>query len=128
MTEAVNSNLKKQLDEFKTELELSNSVKNDLKKQLESKEKVLQINNEKKKQLQTTIDGLTKIVDLLNQTVKDLCEHPEDVSTCKVEAITVRSLRNLAVSGTSTLGRRQSFCGLFYPFHLGQGQWIISRH
>ena len=43
---------------------------------------------EKKKQMQTTIDGLTKTVESLNQTVQMLCRKPNDVSTCKVEAVT----------------------------------------
>ena len=79
--------------ELKTKLNQSNSVKKDLNKQLELKEYILQSNNQKKKQLRATLEGLTKLVDILNQTVKDLCRHPKDVSTCKVEAVTVRSLK-----------------------------------
>jgi hypothetical protein len=104
----------------KTEL-----VNSDLKKHLESKERILQGNNEKKKQLQSTIEGLTKLVDFLNQAVQDLCQHPEDVSTYMVKAVTVRSLRYFRVSGTSVCGRTQRIGGLCYCFHLGQGQRII---
>jgi archaellum component FlaC len=85
----------------KTEFEQLNSDKNNLKKQLESKQKVLQSNNETKEQLETTIKGLRKLEDLLNQTVKDLCEHPKDVSTCEV-AVPVRSLKYLTQSVSQT--------------------------
>jgi myosin heavy subunit len=94
--ETFNSNLTNQLDEFKTKLEESNSVKNDLKKQLESKEELLQSDNKKQKELQTTIDGVKKTVGLLKWASKWLCEHPKDVSTCKVEFVTIRSLRYLS--------------------------------
>ena len=43
------------------------------------------VNNDLKKQL----DGLTEIVESLNQTIKLLCGTPEDVSTCKLTAVTV---------------------------------------
>jgi myosin heavy subunit len=118
-TEAANSDLQKQLDEFETAIEQSNSVNNDLKKQLDSKEEILQSNNEKNKGLQTTIDGLTELVDILNQTVKDLCAHPKDVSTCKVESVTVRSLRYLRQSGTSNLGQRATFQKTVVPLSSG---------
>jgi uncharacterized FlaG/YvyC family protein len=103
-------------DEFKTKLLQSEDVISSLKKQLETKEEILRSNTEtqkqlqatingqtkteetsnrtvqelreKGKQLQATIDGLTKTVETLNQTVKMLCWHPNDVSTCKVEAVT----------------------------------------
>ena len=38
--------------------------------------------------MQTTIDGLTKTVESLNQTVQLMSGQLEDVSTCKVEAVT----------------------------------------
>jgi len=117
--EGANRDLEKQLDEFKTKLEQSNSVKNDLKKQLESKERMLRSNNEKKKQLQTTLEGLTKLVDILNQTVKDLCEHPKDVSTCSVEDVTVRSLKYLRVSVTSKFDQTAKFQRSVPPLSLG---------
>jgi chromosome segregation ATPase len=44
---------------------------------------------EKQTQLQTNIDGLTKRVELLNEMSQMLCELPKDVSTCKIEAVTV---------------------------------------
>ena len=42
---------------------------------------------QKQRQFQATVDGLTKTVEALNQTVKVLCEHPKDVSNCKVETV-----------------------------------------
>jgi chromosome segregation ATPase len=66
-SEAVISDLKKQLDEYKTKLE--------------TKEEVLKINNETQIQLQTDIDGLTKTVQSINPTIQRLCETPEHVST-----------------------------------------------
>jgi chromosome segregation ATPase len=112
--EAVKSNLTKQQDEFKTALEQSNSVKKDLMKKIESKEEVLQCDNKKQEELQTTIDGLTNTLELLKWAAKWLCEHPKDVSTCKVQAVSVRSLRYLRKSGTSNLGQTAVFRWKFY--------------
>jgi uncharacterized coiled-coil protein SlyX len=39
--------------------------------------------------LNTTIDGLTKTVEALNQAVRWLCERTKDVSTCKIDAVSV---------------------------------------
>jgi hypothetical protein len=86
-----------------------------MKKQLEEKDAVLQINSKKlvqlqtvvdgqtktekannrtvqelresQKQLRATIDGLNKTVEALNQMAPLLCEHPKNVSTCKVETV-----------------------------------------
>jgi hypothetical protein len=80
---------------FKTALEQSNSVNNDLMRKIESEEKVLQSDNKKQQELQTAIDSLTNTFGLLKWAAKWLCEDPEKVSTCKVQAVTVRSLRCL---------------------------------
>ena len=102
-------------DEFKSKLQQSEGFINHTKKQLEAKDEVLRSKNEKLEQLQTkidgqtkmleannrtvqelrerqtqlqgTIDGLTKTVETLNQKVQLLCEHPQDVSTCRVETV-----------------------------------------
>jgi len=39
--------------------------------------------------LNTTINGLTKTVEALNQAVRWLCERTKDVSTCKIDAVSV---------------------------------------
>jgi uncharacterized protein YoxC len=39
--------------------------------------------------LKKQLDGLTKAVESLNQTIEWLCGTPEDVSTCKIRAVTV---------------------------------------
>jgi uncharacterized protein YjdB len=113
------------------------AVNNDLKKQLEVKEEVLNSINEKQEQLQTKIDGLTKTVDSINQVVHSLfekqeqpqtkidgltkrveilnktsqlrCGTKEDVSTCKITAVTVSSLKYLRQSATSNLGQTSTF-------------------
>jgi chromosome segregation ATPase len=83
-SEAVNSGLKKQLDEYKTKFQQSEVDNSGLKKQLEAKEEVLKNNNETQTQLQTSIDGLTKI---LNQAIPRLCETMENVSTYTIAAV-----------------------------------------
>jgi hypothetical protein len=80
-------------------LEQSDAVSSGLKKQLQEREEFLNSNVDKQKQLQTTIDGLTKTVESLNQRLQVLCEPPEFVSTFNIPALTVRSLKYLAVSG-----------------------------
>ena len=56
-------------------------------KTLNANNRTVQELGEIRKQLQANIDGLTKTVEALNRTVQLLCEHPKDVSTCKVETI-----------------------------------------
>jgi chromosome segregation ATPase len=72
-SEAVISDLKKQLDEYKTKLEI--------------KEEVLKNKNETQIQLRNDLDGLTKAVQSMNQTIQRLCETPEHVSTYKIAAV-----------------------------------------
>jgi chromosome segregation ATPase len=86
-SELAERDLKKKLDEIKTKLNQSDSVKNNLTRQLESKERFLQKNNKKIEQLNSTIDGLTKRVEGLNWVTEWLCEHPENVSACKLESV-----------------------------------------
>ena len=113
------------------ELNMSIAVNIDLKKQLEVKEEVLKSINET--ELHTAIDGLTKTVDRINQAVQRLfekqeklqttiddvantveslnerskvrCGTPECVSTSKIVAVTVSSLKYLRQSATSNLGQ-----------------------
>jgi len=92
----------------------SEAVNTDLQTQLQSIEEVLNRNIEEQKQLQTAISRLTKTVGLQNQTVQVLCEHPEKVSTCKLEAFTVRLLKYLRQSGTSAFGQTAAFRGKSY--------------
>ena len=66
---------------------MSEAVNNDLKKQLEAKEEVLRSKNVEKKQMQTAIDELTKTVDSVEHTVQELCALIKDVSTCNIEAV-----------------------------------------
>jgi hypothetical protein len=61
------------------------AVNTDLQTQLQSIEEVLNRNIEEQKLLQTAVSRLTKAEGLQNQTVKVQCEHPEKVSTCKLE-------------------------------------------
>jgi hypothetical protein len=91
------------------ELNKTEAVNNDLKKQLEVKEEVLKSINEKQTQLQTTIDGLTKRVESLNEMSQLLCELQKDVSTCKITAVTLISLKYLRQSATSSLGQTSTF-------------------
>jgi SMC interacting uncharacterized protein involved in chromosome segregation len=62
-------------------LKESEAINSDINKQLAEKEKVLKSNTEKQKQLQSAIDSLTKTVESLNWTV-------QRVSTCKVQVVT----------------------------------------
>jgi predicted nuclease with TOPRIM domain len=78
---AENGRLIRQLHEFKTKLQQSDSVSSDLKRELQEKEELLKSNRDKQKQLQTTIDELTKTVEALNQRLQVLCEPPKFVST-----------------------------------------------
>jgi predicted RNase H-like nuclease (RuvC/YqgF family) len=119
------------------ELQKTEAVITDLKKQLEAKEEALKDSSEKRIQLQTvidsltktveslsqtaallyqkqeelekTIDGLRKTVDSLNQTSRVLCGTPECVSTCKVEVVTVSSLKYLRQSATLNCGQASTF-------------------
>jgi predicted nuclease with TOPRIM domain len=72
-SEAVNSDLKKQLDEYKTKLEI--------------KEEFLKNIIETQTQLQTDLDGLKRTVQSMNKTIQRLCETPEHVSTYKIAAV-----------------------------------------
>jgi FtsZ-binding cell division protein ZapB len=47
---------------------------------------------EKQQQLQSTNEDLKTALDSLKQTVRELCGEPKDVSTYKVEAVTVLSV------------------------------------
>jgi hypothetical protein len=69
-------------DECKSKLLQSEAVNSVLKKQLEEKEQVLKDNNQKQAQLQTTVNGLTRTVESLNQTA-------ELVSTRTVQVFTL---------------------------------------
>ena len=60
---------------------VSEAINSDINKQLAAKEEVLNSNNENQKQLQSAIDDLTKAVQSLNRRVRR-------VSTCKVQAVT----------------------------------------
>jgi ABC-type transporter Mla subunit MlaD len=55
----------------------------------EANNRTVQELRQKQTHLQATIDDLTKTVEALNQTVKMLCGQLNDVSTCKVEAVTI---------------------------------------
>ena len=108
-SESFNIGLKRQLDEFRIRLEQSEAGKRDLKTQLEAKEELLKSNNQKQTQLQTDIDGLSKTVESLNQRLQVLCEPPKFVSTCKIVAVTVSSLKYLRQTCTSKLRQTSTF-------------------
>jgi chromosome segregation ATPase len=86
------SNLKKQLEESKTELERSKAVKENLTNQIDGIDEMLRSEKKEMKQMNITIEGLRKTLDLLNRTVEELCGQPNDVSACKVTFVTVHSL------------------------------------
>jgi chromosome segregation ATPase len=109
VSQAVNSDLQNQLDVCKTEVEQSYSVQNDSKERLESIEEDLRIKNMEQTQLLTKILELQTEVESLNQTIQSLYKYAEDVSTCKVEGVTVRSLKYLTQSDTSNLGQTATF-------------------
>jgi predicted nuclease with TOPRIM domain len=54
----------------------------------EANNRTLQEMREEQKQLQTTTNDQTKTVEALKQKFEVLCGQPENVSTCKVEAVT----------------------------------------
>jgi chromosome segregation ATPase len=129
-SEAANSHLQSQLRNFKIELQQSASVNNDLKKQLEAKEEILRKNNEEKKQMDIILDVLTETMDLVTQeekqmlntidvlretvdsfyqVVEGLCGQIKDVSTCRIQSVTLPSLKYLRVSGRSNSAQTQTF-------------------
>jgi len=59
----------------------------DLTKTEETNNRTVQELLEKQRQFQASIDEQKETVEALNQTVLLLCEHPKDVSTCKLEAV-----------------------------------------
>jgi hypothetical protein len=118
--------LKKQIRTSQKTEALHNNLK---KKQLEANEEVLKNITDKQTQMQIAIDGLTKAVESLNRkadlesvqwkavqtaidglrkTVESInlrtqgpCRTEQEVSTCKVQAIKVSSLKCLRQSATS---------------------------
>jgi len=65
--------------------------------------------DKKQQQLQTTNEDPEMAAESQNQTIQLLCGQPKDVSTRKVEAVTVRSVKCHNVSGTSNVGQTAAF-------------------
>jgi hypothetical protein len=61
----------------------------------EANNRTVQELSQEQKQLQATIDGEMKREEALNQTVKTLCGQPKDVSTYKLESVTINKLTEI---------------------------------
>jgi chromosome segregation ATPase len=121
-SEAVNSALKKQLEAMEVVMKSTNETQEQLQTKIQCLTKTVDSINqavhslfEKQEQTQTKIDGLRNTVDSTNHLSQAGCETPKDVSTCKITAVTVSSLKYLRKSATSNLGQTTTFRGTVLP-------------